>query len=185
MEGAKIFEQKSRKWIYTVAALCLGAGVANAEVSLLDKNGWTLSTDGGAGGFFTQTSGDSRPGDARSLNGVVITPGGRGLAAPTAAPTTATTFDRFIEPKILENRIRTGFTPRGLGFTVGAPMVNEWKVSARMFVDAVIQADHSKGGPATITWRDAYFKMSSERWGSFTIGRALSLYHTSTYFVRL
>jgi len=147
-----------------VAMAALPVASAHAELTLYDKDGWTLKHDGLAQGFYSLSMGDS------ILKG--------GSAAPAAVG-----WGGWDNPgadadgNFLSSRFRSGWTGSRFNWTVAKTVSENTSVSAVVGVAFAISTDN---GPTKTNnaWdvRNAFIKIENKHWGELYIGRHVGLY---------
>jgi hypothetical protein len=132
-------------------ALALGASTARAALSHETKDGWTIATDGWVNAFVVSESGDRKP---------------DGVAADM--------FTRNTDESLF--RMRTGFLPALIGFTLGAPDWEGLKVKARVgFYPQINNGNTRTSISPNIDTREFNFTVEG-RFGQVLLGRALNVY---------
>jgi hypothetical protein len=146
-----------------VGALALvGASTARAEITLFDKDGWTLKTDGLAQGFYEFGTGDAAP--------VGATPVERFDFLGVYPPTNTT------DNKFTISRFRSGWTGGRFNWRITNQLSEHTKVSAYLGIAYAISTQN--GPPATNNnWdiRNGFVEIEST-WGDLVIGRTVGLY---------
>jgi predicted porin len=144
------------------AILC--AGHARAEVALVDKDGWSVSTDGRVNGFYSYETGDYQPtGGTPGKGGIISTPF---QAAPDDAAKT----------RFTTSRVHTGFVGSILGLTVKKQISADLKVTGHMAIWWPIETDQYRGYSSMVPDpRESYVKIEGP-WGGLQAGRALGLH---------
>ncbi len=147
---------------------------ARADVTLVDKDGWTVFINGRMQAFLNYNVGNGYPisvidGTDRT---VVLQSGGYSGLALEKPPVTTTN-----DPgRIQELRIRTGFVGNVLGFGIKRQMNKDTEILGYTAVTTFIElTDRRKYLGITPDWRESYLKVSAP-WGSVTAGRMLTLY---------
>jgi len=141
--------------IAIVAAVVLPAARASAEITLLNVDGWELSTDGRINNFVSVTRGNAIPADEPLYTGV--------------------DDERTADNQIASTRLRTGFMMNVLGFELRKKVSEETKVRVRVALWALSSSLRSALDAPGVEARDAYFKLEGP-WGGFLVGRALALF---------
>jgi predicted porin len=147
-----------------LAAILAAASPARAEIELFSKDGWSVSTNGRANGFYSYEFGDYEPtGGNPGMGGTVSTPF---QAAPDDAAKT----------KFSVSRVHTGFVGSILGFTVRKEISPTLRASAHMELWWPIETDQFRGYSSMVPDpRESYVKLEG-RWGAIQAGRALGLH---------
>lgn len=152
-----------------VAILAMAFGPPTRAIVVVGgDHGWEVSFDGNVGGFYINQDPDSSPANV--------------------APETLFTFGA-IESDDDESRVRSGLLPSFFSFNVTSPTVIGLTGSARVSFAPVIQNDNRKNDFAltregqsgsSIDMREAFFDVEGT-FGTFSIGRALSLFQRENY----
>ena len=101
-----------------IAVGLLPAARASAEITLLNVNGWQLSTDGRINNFVSVTRGNAIPADEPLYTGV--------------------DDERTADNKIASTRLRTGFMMNVLGFELRKHVSEETEVRVRVALWAFV-----------------------------------------------
>jgi predicted porin len=149
-----------------VLALCATSFAipqARAEMTLYDKEGWTLKHDGLAQGFYSLTMGDSMPkGDT------AVYPLGWGGWDAVPGDENNDFFS---------SRFRSGWTGARFNWVAAKQVSENTTVSAMLGVAFAISTDN---GPTRTNnnWdiRNAFVKIENKNWGDVVIGRHVGLY---------
>jgi hypothetical protein len=150
--------------LVALSATFFAAAQARAEMTLYDKDGWTLKHDGLAQGFYSLTLGDSAPtgGDAP------IAPLGWGGWDNPGGDA---------DGDFLSSRFRSGWTGARFNWVAGKKVSDQTTVSAVLGVAYAISTDN---GPTRTNnnWdiRNAHIKIENTAWGDVVIGRHVGLY---------
>jgi hypothetical protein len=131
---------------------------ALAEITLAEKDGWTVSTDGRVNAFISVARGTSLP-DSQSLSVA-------GAVDDDAKDS---------NQKIRSTRIRNGFLASVLGFKVNKQVLKDLKVTARATLWLNSSVGRTKTQAGAVDPRELYGKMEGS-WGSFLGGSHLSLF---------
>jgi len=135
----------------------LSAGRAQAQIKLLDVDGWTLSTDGRINNFISHTWGDWLP------------PG---------EPSTYTGLDEDKDSnnKIRSTRIRSGFMMNVLAFELNKQLSEGGThLKTRVALWALTASERSAFDTPQVEARELYFKLEG-KWGGLLVGRSLALF---------
>ena len=130
---------------------------AVAQVLLVDRDGWRLSTDGRVNAFLSVAEGNGLPADQPQNLG--------------AGNHDATDSNNNLH----SSRIRNGFLMSILGFTGEKQVSPDLKVTARVGLWMNITGSRTKNIPGLVDPRELYGKLEG-RWGSFLGGSDLSLF---------
>jgi hypothetical protein len=131
------------------------AGRANAEIAIVIRDGWTLSTDGRINNFVSVARGNWIPVGEPPYTGVDDLP----------------TSDN----KIASARLRTGFVMNIIGFELKKQVSEGTTLRARVALWALSSSLRSALDAPGVEARDAYFKLEGP-WGGLLVGRALALF---------
>lgn len=136
-------------------ALCR-SGTANAEIPLVQYDGWQLSTDGRVNAFASVAEGNGLPDEPENLG------------AGTADAQTST-------GSLHSTRIRNGFLMSILGFTGLKEVSPNFKVTTRIALWMNISGTRTKNIPALVDPREVYGRIEGG-WGSIQGGSQLALF---------
>jgi predicted porin len=147
-----------------VAAVALRVPSARAEMTLYDQDGWTLTHDGLAQGFYVLSMGDS------------IVKGGSAPPAPVS-------WGGWDNPgadadgDFVSSRFRSGWTGSRFNWTATRTVSEETSVSAVLGVAFAISTDNAPT-KTNNAWdvRNAFIKIENKSWGELYIGRHVGLY---------
>ncbi len=140
-----------------VATLLLGTKPAMGQIPLLkDPGGWQLTTDGRVNTFISVASGTGLP-DQPDF-----------IGAGTSDTQDATNG-------LHSTRVRGGFIPNILGFTLQKEISPNFKVSTRVALWMNIGGSRTKNISALVDPRELYGKVEGN-WGSVLAGSALALF---------
>src|SRR5262245_10057955 len=120
---------------------------ALAEITLAEKDGWTVSTDGRVNAFISYARGDGIP------------------EGQTDFPGTATKDTKDSQNKLRSTRIRNGFLASILAFSVKKQVFKDLKVSAKTALWVNIAGSRTKNTPGAVDPREVYGKLEGS-WGS-------------------
>jgi hypothetical protein len=150
---------RTRKLFYGIAigiaAVALPAARANAEIPIVSRDGWVLSTDGRINNFVSVARGNWIPAQEPTYTGV------------DDEPTTGN--------QIASTRLRTGFMMNILGFELKKQVSEGTRVRARVALWALSSSLRSALDSPALEAREAYFTVEGG-WGSLLVGRALALF---------
>lgn len=139
-----------------LATAMVGQNLANAEIPLVQYDGWRLSTDGRVNTFVSVAEGKGLPDEQENLG--------------------AGTFDSATSTgDVHSSRIRSGFIMNVLGFTGTKEVSPNFKVTTRVALWMNISGTRTKNIPAQVDPRELYGKIEGG-WGSFLAGSHLSLF---------
>lgn len=130
---------------------------ALGEVTLAEKDGWQVSTDGRVNAFISVARGKGIP-DAQ---------------LEVAGATDKDTKDS--KEDLRSTRIRNGFMASILGFTVDKQVLKDLKVTARAALWMNSSGGRTKNTPGGVDPRELYAKLESS-WGSLLGGSSLALF---------
>jgi len=169
---------------FALAGAFLLPRAASAEVTLIDKDGWTVFINGRVQAFFNYNQGDGWPEPAvKDGNGKNVTLRGGGVEPADA-------FHEFPDPpadgtpltpeqsvgKIQELRIRTGFVGNVLGFGIRKKINDDTQVQAYTAVTTYIDSTTRRKYQGVIPdWRESFLQITAP-WGTVTGGRFLTLF---------
>jgi predicted porin len=175
--------RRSRKQSAALAAaLAFGcaasfAGNAAADVTLLEKDGWTVYTNGRIQAFLNYNDGNGFPVDVFDANGGPVDLQGGGIERADAYVELPENADSDDPGKVQELRIRTGFAGNLFGFGVKKQLRGDTTLDGYFGLGSVIQSaarrSYTKNYPDL---REAFARLSSPSWGSFTFGRQGTLF---------
>jgi hypothetical protein len=174
------------------------ASSASADVTLVEKDGWTVYMNGRFQTFASYAQGEGRPinltdanctptpvldpngvqiGTTQTCNTVELRGGGvergDGLTEWPLGTNTTTTKD---PGKVQELRIRTGFTGNVLGFGIKKQINKDTEVLGYSAVTVGIDSDlRRKFSINHPDWRESFLRISAP-WGTVTAGRQLTLF---------
>jgi predicted porin len=182
------------------AALCGSLSLAQsarAEITLVQKDKWTVYMNGRVQTFFSYANGDGFPRNVTDANCQPITTtdangnmvtdqlcnpvelrqGGLDSGAALPEFPAGTDLQTSDEPgKVEELRIRTGFTGNVLGFGIKNQVNETTEIGAYTAVTVGIDSDERrKFSIVRPDWRESYLRVSAP-WGSLTAGRQLTLF---------
>lgn len=130
---------------------------ALAEVTLVEKDGWKVSTHGRVNAFISYARGDGIP------------------EGQTDFPGTATKDTKDSKDQLRSTRIRNGFLASILAFAVEKQVLKDLKVTAKTALWVNIAGTRTKNTPGAVDPREVYGKLEGS-WGSFLGGSALGLF---------
>lgn len=145
--------------------VALPLGGARAEMTLYDKDGWTLKHDGLAQGFYSLTMGDA------------VVKGGSMPITPVGGWGGWDNPGQDDQGNFINSRFRSGWTGSRFNWTATRTVSENTSVSAVMGIAFAISTDN---GPTRTNnnWdiRNAFVKIENKRWGEVYIGRHVGLY---------
>jgi hypothetical protein len=172
-----------------LAALALAGAfllprAASAEVTLVEKDGWTVFINGRVQAFLNYNQGDGYPEPAvRDGNNKSVTLRGGGSPPSETyhefpnlpADGTPLTPEQSVG-KIQELRIRTGFVGNVLGFGIKKKINDNTEVQAYTAVTTYIDSTTRRKYQGVIPdWRESFLQIKGP-WGTVTAGRFLTLF---------
>jgi hypothetical protein len=186
---------KARARLAGASALLLGsllAVPAQADVVLVEKDGWTAYMNGRMQSFLNYNQGDGDPpekvfdgNNAASLAAMMgektVTLEGNGVDYPNATTGEKRRlpngqFDPADQGKVQELRIRTGFVGNVLGFGVKKKLNEDTTIggytAVTVYIDSTNRRKYTRVEP---DWRESFMKIEGS-WGSVTAGRTLVLF---------
>jgi hypothetical protein len=148
---------------------------AHADVTLVDKDGWSVFMNGRAQLFFNYNKGDGfpRPANDAYMNPVVAQ--GGGLEEGDIE------YDEGADPSVVQGRIeelrlRTGFVGNVLGFGVTKQLSETTNLTGysavTLYPDSTDRRKYREGRP---DWRETFLRITAP-WGTLTAGRTLVLF---------
>ncbi|HEX2875125.1 MAG TPA: hypothetical protein VHP33_27930 [Polyangiaceae bacterium] len=151
--------------------------IAAAEITLVEKDGWTVYMNGRAQAFLNYNRGDGYPKNA------VIDGNGNGPELKGGGLQPNETYHEFPENasatetgKIEELRIRTGFVGNVLGFGIKKKLNDTTEVlgytAVTTYIDSTERRKYLEVRP---DWRECYLKITGN-WGSLLAGRTGTLF---------
>jgi hypothetical protein len=161
-----------------VASLFLPA-VAKAEVTLTEKDGWTVYINGRIQAFLNYNYGTGFPQNVRDANGnQVTTLQGGGIHTDEAQPWRGKGPTADNDPgQVQELRIKSGFVGNVLGFGIKKQITKDTEVlgytSVTTYIDSTNRRKYLEVRP---DWRQGFMKISGP-WGAVTAGRDLVLFN--------
>jgi hypothetical protein len=163
------------------AAALLGALVvaepARADVTLVEKDGWTVFMNGRMQAFFNYNRGNNRPKFVLDGNGKEINlQSGFDYETVEFSEVPEITADN--DAGVIEElRLRTGFTGNVLGFGIKRKINDTTDVTGYTAVTVYIEHQtRRKYTEVSPDWRQSYLKVSAP-WGAVTAGRDGCLYN--------
>lgn len=138
----------------TLAGFCSSAA---AQVPLLERDGWRLTTDGRVNAFLSVAEGNGLPADQP-----------QNLGAGNHDATDSSN-------NLHSSRIRNGFLMSILGVTLEKQVSPDLKATARVGLWMNITGSRTKNIPGLVDPRELYGKLEGS-WGSFLGGSDLSLF---------
>jgi len=153
-----------RKKLLVALALCANvtaAGRAQAELTLYDKDGWSIKHDGRAQGFYMLSFGDTNPKPATppviDFDFLGTTPGND-------------------SNKFVSSRFRSGWTGGRFNWRVTKQTSTDTKVSAYLGIAYSISTQNNPSATDNL-WdiRNGYVEVEAP-WGDLVVGRSVGLY---------
>lgn len=147
---------------HTVAAAVVLAAFtwqapARGEITLAEKEGWKVSTDGRVNAFISVARGTGIP------------------EGQPDYPGTTTKDQKDSKEELRSTRIRNGFLASILGFRVEKQVLKDLKVTARTALWMNTSGTRTKNTPGAVDPREVYGTLSGS-WGSVLGGSALGLF---------
>jgi hypothetical protein len=179
--GDNVIFRRAPRLNKALAALAVTGSIllpraAAAEVTLVEKDGWSVYITGRVQAFLNYNKGDGYPGSSvkdGNQNGVELRGGGqdRGDAYHEFAVDGANEVG-----KVEDMRIRTGFVGNVLGFGIRKQINANTDVLAytavTTYIDSTIRRKYMEVKP---DWRESFLKITGP-WGAVTAGRFLTLF---------
>lgn len=175
-----------------VASIFL-AKPASADVTLVEKDGWSVFTNGRLQAFLSYNKGEGRPLNLQDANNcqmgtdangnpitfcnpVELRGGGVDQGAALPEWPEGTDLQSTTDPgNVEELRIRTGFTGNVLGFGIKNQITKNTEAvgyaALTIGIDSAVRRKFSEVLP---DWRESYFRVTGP-WGSVSAGRQLTL----------
>jgi hypothetical protein len=152
----------------------LPARKAAAEVTLVAKDGWTVTMNGRMQMFLNYNVGNGYPRNVIDGNNKTVTLQSGGYDSDVVEKPATTTGN---DPGHIEElRIRTGFVGNVIGFGVKRQLTQDTYVSGYTAVTTFIEStDRRKYLGITPDWRESYLEVGAP-WGKVTAGRMLTLF---------
>jgi hypothetical protein len=153
------------------AVASIWAGVARAEVKLVEAGGWTVTTDGRVNAFVSHVWGENRPEGLSNLNWVGFNESNSSGQADS-------------DGKLRKTKIRSGYVPSTLAFNFRKQVSDNLKLSSRVEVGIQI-TNIDPSFIADPTWmepRSVYLDIAGN-WGSLRAGRDMSLFPRSNLYM--
>jgi hypothetical protein len=150
---------------------------AKADVTLIEKDNWTVYINGRMQAFFNYNQGDGFPTPPidGNNNEVSVYAGGPSGGDAVIELEEGASSDTDAG-KVQDLRIRTGFVGNVIGFGVKKQLNKDTVVSGYTAVTTYIDSTgRRKYAPVTPDWRESYLKIEGP-WGSVTAGRTLVLF---------
>jgi hypothetical protein len=172
--------------VIAVAAVSLIPRSADAEITLVDKDGWTVYMNGRAQAFLNYNNGDGYPKnkviDGNGSSVELIGGGQTESDAYTEFPTreeqqaAQARMELPSAGKVQELRLRTGFVGNVLGFGIKKRINDNTEVLAYTAVTTYIDStNRRKYLEVRPDWRESYLKIIGP-WGSVLAGRTGTLF---------
>lgn len=163
-----------------VAAVSLVPRAASAEITLVEKDGWTVYMNGRAQAFLNYNNGGGYPKNA------IVDGNGKSVELIGGGQTTSDAYTEFPplteqKPtdtgKVEELRVRTGFVGNVLGFGIKKKINDRTEVLAYTAVTTYIDStNRRKYLEVRPDWRESYLKVIGP-WGSVLAGRTGTLFN--------
>jgi predicted porin len=150
----------------TACAAFLATRSAQADITLYDKDKWTVKTDGLAQGFYMLGMGDAAP------HGGTAAPVRLDFLGtePSSSPATEE------NPKFMRSRFRSGWTGGRFNWHITNQMTPEIKASAHLGIAYSISTQNAPPGQGGL-WdvRNGFLEIEAP-WGDLVVGRSVGLY---------
>jgi hypothetical protein len=155
----KAQRKRAPRFLFTTAFVLMGtllAGRAQAEIKLLEVDGWTFSTDGRINNFLSHAWGDW---------------------LPAGEPSTYTGLDeaQTADGKIKSTRLRSGFIMNVLGFELNKQLTEGTHLKTRVGLWALTASQRNAFDTPQVEARELFFKLEG-KWGGLLVGRSLALF---------
>jgi hypothetical protein len=149
---------------FSVVSCCLLSRSARAEVELVEKNGWSVFSDGRFNGFLSYAFGDAYPRGPADQSYSLVDGGGLD-----------TTNQADQNNKFSSMRIRSGFMGNVLGFGVKRDIGDGTTLKGYFGIWSTIETNRTRFLPINADVREGYLKLEGS-WGNLLVGRALGLF---------
>jgi hypothetical protein len=148
---------KRKAAVAVVLAAFTWQAPALGEVTLVEKDGWTVSTDGRVNAFVSYARGTGIP------------------EGQPDYPGTTTKDQKDSNEELRSTRIRNGFLASILGFKIQKQVLKDLKVTARTALWMNIAGTRTKNTPGAVDPREVYGTLEGS-WGRLLGGSALGLF---------
>ncbi len=156
------------------AAILLQAGLARADINLVETKDWTVFVNGRMQAFLNYNEGGGLPKSPVDANGNAVSLLGGGDDSPVALEE-GQAADK-VAGEIQDLRIRTGFVGNVLGFGFKNRLTVDTEITGYTAVTTYIDSTNRRKYLAIQPdWRESYFKIAGP-WGSVVAGRTLVLF---------
>lgn len=168
---------------------------AAAEVTLVEKDGWTFSANGRVGAFLSVASGDDFPEPTEPLPGAdptmpspnpvhALMGSSKGVAQPGGFGYQSN-YQQDAENKFFSTRVRSGLVSNVLGFALKRAITDTTSVKGYIAIWAPIESlGRDKWYAIAADVREGYLTIDGP-WGAVTAGRMNPLLGRMTYEVDL
>jgi hypothetical protein len=152
-------------------AIAMRPGIARADLTIYDKDGWSLYTRGLVAAHYQLTLGD---GDPSSMHGVVVgTP-----LSPQGAQDTR-------DNKLTLSRMRSGFVGTQLGFGINRRISETVRIESLIAINVFdISSNRGQSLPKAVDVREAWAAVHTP-YGTFEFGRMMSIFGSASSAVVL
>jgi hypothetical protein len=157
--------------LIVLVAIAIRPGIASADLTIYDKDGWSLYTRGLVAAHYQLMVGD---GDPASMHGVVVgTP-----ISPQGAQDTR-------DNKITLSRMRSGFVGTQIGFGINRRISDTVQVESLIAVNVFdVSSNRGQTLPKAVDVREAWATARTP-YGSFEFGRMMSIFGSASAAVVL
>ena len=169
----------TRSGVCLVACL-LWSRAASAEITLVEKDGWTFYADGRVGAFASLGFGDDfpeatpNPDNPGTVHQVMGSSGGEEVGTTDAG--WPSSYQRDEEGKYLAMRVRSGMFSNILGFGLKRNITETTTVKGYLSIWTTIETPgRDKWMPVDAEGREGYFRIEGP-WGTVTAGRTFGFY---------
>ena len=159
-----------------LAASFLFSEPAAADITLVEKDGWTVFLNGRLQAFLNYNRGNGHPTQVQDANGELVTTQGGGVERGQGIPEFPDVTALNDPGRVEEMRVRSGFTGNVLGFGIKKQITKDTDILGYTAVTTYIEStERRKYTEIRPDWRQGFLKITGP-WGAFTAGRDLTLF---------
>jgi hypothetical protein len=166
------------KWNGACFGLCLAGSVlwsqtSSAEVTLIEKDGWSFGFDGRVAAFMSVGQGDDFPAPSPDPANPAATHTVMGSNKPPGVPDVGWKSSLLADSKnkYFGMRVRSGLVGNVLGFSLKRDITDNTYVKGYVAIWSTIETlGRDKWAPVDAEAREGYFNITAP-WGSTTVGR--------------